>query len=173
MRPSPGYRLLGFLSGTQTQSLILAQVTVSNSMEVTSLPPVCCPSGSFMGLAQLVSNPPLIYSPAPNQPQLVLSGGPVETWHVQQMKPSPIDLYSICYQTSTSLPLVADLLYATRYNTESEAELAAVVPIIIRIQLFVGILKLLRRYLPIKEPWDWLHCMVNGGGFIQPLVSCL
>ncbi|XP_070978152.1 SH3 domain-containing protein 19-like [Oncorhynchus clarkii lewisi] len=53
---------------------------------------------------------------APNQPQLVLSGEPIETWHVQQMEPSPRDVYLICYQVSTNLPLVADLLYATLYD---------------------------------------------------------
>jgi hypothetical protein len=31
------------------------------------------------------------YSQTLNQPQLVLAGAPVETWHVQQMEPSPRD----------------------------------------------------------------------------------
>jgi hypothetical protein len=61
-----------------------------------------------MGLVQLVSNQPLITHQLPNQTQLVLGGEPVETWHVQ-----PCDVYSVCHQASTSLPLVADLLYAT------------------------------------------------------------
>ena len=69
-----------------------------------------------MGLVQLVSNQPLITHQLPNQPQLVLGGEPVETWHVQQMEPSPRDVHSVCHQTSTSLPLVADLLYATVYK---------------------------------------------------------
>ena len=55
----------------------------------------------------------------PNQPHLVLAGAPVETWHVQQMEPSPRDVYTICYQASTSLPMVANLLYATVHTARS------------------------------------------------------
>ena len=66
MRPSPGYRLRGsgsgcILSGTKLNSLLLP-LQPSTIAWVLSSPTlsVCCPSGSFTGLAQLVSKPPLI-----------------------------------------------------------------------------------------------------------------
>ena len=64
-----------------------------------------------MGVVAISEPSALDYSPIPNQSQLVLAREPVETWHVQQMEQSPRDVYSVCHQALTSLPLVADLLY--------------------------------------------------------------
>uniref|UniRef100_A0A4W5N1W7 MAGUK p55 scaffold protein 4 n=1 Tax=Hucho hucho TaxID=62062 RepID=A0A4W5N1W7_9TELE len=75
--------------------------------------PCVLPFWQLYGTCTAGEQSALDYSPAPNQPQLVLAREPIETWHVQQMEPSPRDVYSICHQASTSLPLVADLLYAT------------------------------------------------------------
>ena len=77
MRPSSGYRLLGsrsccILWRTKTELPPFTSGIVPNYTVITFLPPVpspvCCPSGSFMGPVQKVSNQPLIYSPTTISP---------------------------------------------------------------------------------------------------------
>jgi hypothetical protein len=67
MRTSLGCHLLGFWVwlypvGHKTHLPLVTSATVNNNTGVLSspTPPVCCPSASFMGLAQMVSKPPLI-----------------------------------------------------------------------------------------------------------------
>ena len=57
-----------------------------------------------------------------NQPELVLAGGPVETWYIQQREPTSHDVDSVCHQTLTSLPrwLVRGTPQAIIYTVPSE-----------------------------------------------------
>jgi hypothetical protein len=108
MRPSHVLRVLLYPVGHTNVFARTPSPTTWKSPYFPQSSSVWCPSGSFMGLVQLVSNQPLITHQLPNQPQLVLGGEPFKTWHVQHMEPSPRDVYSVCHQASTSLPLVAE-----------------------------------------------------------------